>query len=552
MLSELLVIVALVLLNGLFSGAEIAVLSVRKTRLRELVEGGGRRARAVEALRKRPERFLATVQVGITVVSATAAAFGGAHVAAGLTPLLKQLGLGDSADNVALGLVVSGVSFLSIVVGELVPKSLALRASERYALLIGPPLRSLAWLATPIVWLLTASSNLLLRFFGDRTNFTETRISPEEIRQLVEEASQSGQLDAKTSDITTRAFDFENLAATAVMVPRSELVAVPRGAGRDDVLRAFETSGFARLPVYDTTPENVVGHVSAKDVLSRLRHGEEFDLQPLLHPARFIPERVRALDVLRTLQRHRSPLAFLVDEQGGLTGMVTVEDLVEEIVGEIHSENEPPSEHIRLLPDGGIVVDGRAAVHDINRELELNLPEGRDWTTIAGLAISLAGQMPRPGTRVTAADGTTLEIIEASPRRVHALRLHRAPKPPPDDDGDEGLERTHPRLKSGAVNTLDSARRQRGADIKAPPSLGWGSRVVRRERREPAPIEGRALRAVSPGVYCPRLESGVRSPTGVFERLAPGRRRPRPRRPAALTKDRSAGPHVLRKSAQNP
>ncbi len=437
MLSELAIIFALILLNGVFSGAEIAVLSVRKTRLRELVERGGRRARAVQALRDHTERFLATVQVGITVVSATAAAFGGARVAAGLTPVLRGFGLGESADDVALALVVSGVSFLSIVAGELVPKSLALRASERYALLIGPPLRTLSWLATPVVWLLTASSNLVLRLFGDRTNFSETRVSPEEIRQLVEEASEQGQLDAKTSDIATRAFDFEGLAATAVMVPRSDIVMVSKGAGRDEVLRAFETSGFARLPVYETNPENVVGHLSAKDVLGRLRGNDVLDLAPLLHPPRFIPERVRALEVLRTLQRHRAPLAFLVDEQGGLTGMITVEDLVEEIVGEIHSENEPPSEHIRLGPDGGITVDGRAAVHDVNRELGLELPESRDWTTVAGLAIAIAGQMPRPGTRVTATDGTVLEVLEASPRRVHALRLHPAPKPPPGESNDD-------------------------------------------------------------------------------------------------------------------
>jgi magnesium and cobalt exporter, CNNM family len=439
MLSELLIIAALILLNGFFSGAEIAVLSVRKTRLRELAEGGSKRARAVEALRNSAERFLATVQIGITVVSAAAAAFGGARIAAEITPALQRAGLDKSADDVALAIVISGVSFLSIVAGELVPKSLALRSSERYALLIGPLLHGLSWLAAPAVWLLTASSNLVLRLFGDRTNFSETRVSPEEIRQLVEEASQAGQLDAKTSDMATRAFDFEGLSAAAVMVPRSDLVMVPKDAGRDDVLSAFESSGYARLPVYDANPENVVGHLCAKDVLGHLRREGTFDVDRLLHPARFLPENVRALDVLRALQRYRSPLAFLVDEQGGLRGMITAEDLVEEIVGEIHSENEPPSGHIRFEPDGDIIVDGRAPVHDVNRELALDLPEGRDWTTVAGLAIALADQVPRAGTCVTAADGTVLEVLEASPRRVHTLRLHPpSSKPPPAGEGGEG------------------------------------------------------------------------------------------------------------------
>ena len=211
------------------------------------------------------------------------------------------------------------------------------------------------------------------------------------------------------------------------MVPRSDIVMVSKTASVDEVIGIVQTRGFARLPIYDGSPENVVGYVRARDILGALRRSEPVDLGRLMHPPRFIPETVRALEVLRTLQRYRAPLAFLVDEQGGLTGMVTVEDLVEEIVGEIHSENKPPSDYIRL-DAGGVVVDGRAAVHDVNRELALNLPESREWTTVAGLAIALAGQMPRPGTRVTAADGTVLEVVEASPRRVHTLRLHLAPK----------------------------------------------------------------------------------------------------------------------------
>src|SRR6266508_1505932 len=208
-LFELAIIVALVLLNGVFAGAEIAIISLRATRLSQLVDEGRASARAVKRLRDEPERFLATVQVGITVVGATAAAFGGAALAQRLAPHLASVPLvARYAEALALALVVAIVSFLTLVLGELVPKSLALRASERYALLVARPLLALSELARPIVWFLTAVSNVVLRPFGDRTTFSEARLSVEEIEQLVDEAGKAGALDAPTAEITSRALAF--------------------------------------------------------------------------------------------------------------------------------------------------------------------------------------------------------------------------------------------------------------------------------------------------------------------------------------------------------
>ncbi len=213
-------------MNGLFSGAEIAVVALRKSRLSQLVEAGGGAARAVERLRAEPERFLATVQIGITVVGATAAAFGGATLAGELAALLAPLPiLGPYAPELALGAVVSAISALSIVLGELVPKSLALRAAERYALLAGRPLLAISQAARPVVWLLTRASNLVLRPFGDRTTFTESRVSAEELEALVDEAGQLGALDQPTAEIASRALAFRDLTAADVLVPRSRIVA---------------------------------------------------------------------------------------------------------------------------------------------------------------------------------------------------------------------------------------------------------------------------------------------------------------------------------------
>ena len=204
----------LVLANGFFAGAEIAIVALRKTRLQQLVEEGHSSARAVLALRDEPERFLATVQIGVTVIGATAAAFGGTTIATRIAPLLGRVAwLAPHAEGVALAIVVALVSFLSLVLGELVPKSVALRASERFALLAGRPLLGLSWLASPLVRLLTGASNAVLAPFGDRTTFTEARLSAEELSQLVEEATRTGALDPKAGEIASRAIDFAGLRA---------------------------------------------------------------------------------------------------------------------------------------------------------------------------------------------------------------------------------------------------------------------------------------------------------------------------------------------------
>ena len=213
--SEIIVILVLILANAVFAAAEIAIVSVRRSRLEELSISGKSSARAVLSLKADPERFLATVQVGMTLVSATAAVFGGASIAVQLAPWLQQLPwLAPYAHDVSLAIVIIGFSFLSIVLGELVPKSLALRAAEKYALFIGQPLLSLSWMAGPLVWLLTASANLLLRPFRDQTTFTETRHSAEELQQLVDEASKAGTVNPVVGEIASRALDFAELTVS--------------------------------------------------------------------------------------------------------------------------------------------------------------------------------------------------------------------------------------------------------------------------------------------------------------------------------------------------
>ncbi|HSN15327.1 MAG TPA: hemolysin family protein, partial [Anaeromyxobacteraceae bacterium] len=374
---ELVVILALIGANAVFAAAEIAVVTVRRTRLSQLVEAGRGSARAVQRLRDQPERFLATVQVGITVVSATAAAFGGASVAARIEPALARIApIAPIAGELSLAFVVALVSFLSIVLGELVPKSIAMRSPERIALAAGRPLLALSGFARPVVWVLTGASNLILRPLGDRTNFTESRLSPEELEQLVEEAGKTGELDASTAEIAARALAFRDLHASDVMVPRNRVVAVPLDASQDELRRLLLEDGRSRMPVYDGTLDGITGYVMAKDFAVLAWERELIRLADLVRPVLFVPETAPAVKVLREMQARRTQLAIAVDEHGGVAGLITLEDLVEELVGEVFSEWEQPEQRTRREPSGDLVVRGDMPIRDVNRELSIDLPEG--------------------------------------------------------------------------------------------------------------------------------------------------------------------------------
>ena len=429
--AELAVLVALVLLNGLLAGAEIAVVTVRASRIEELAARGRGGARAVQRLRADPERFLATVQVGITVVSVTAGAFGGATLGDDLALVLARVDwLRPHAEPLAFVLAVALITYLSIVLGELVPKSMALRRSEAYALRVARPLEWLARIGRPAVWLLSASSNAVLRLFGDRTDFLEARVSADELRKLVDRASRQGEVHPQAGEIASRALELSGLTAEDVMVHRRFVVALRLEASPAEVLEAFRSSGHKRIPVYRGSLEDVVGYLSLRDVFQRLAGGGDGDVESLLRPVQLVPETLGASDLLREMLGSRRHLTLVVDEHGGVAGLVTLEDLLEELVGEIDSEHSEVHTRIRRADDGRALVLGETPLRDVNRELGLRMTEPREGTTLNALLVELAGgRIPQSGERFTASDGTQLEVLEASARRVRRARVVPAPQP---------------------------------------------------------------------------------------------------------------------------
>ena len=421
MLVELLVLFALIMVNGVFSGAEIATVTVRRTRIEQLVQEGKTSARAMAELRANPERFLATVQIGITVVGAAAAAYGGDTLADRLGPMLTPW-LGEHGHRVAFVFVVAGISFASLVLGELVPKSLALRASEPYALAVARPLLMLSMIARPLVWLLTQSSNLVLRLFGDRTSFTEARVSSEELKAMLEEAGDAGVLHPIIGEIASRAMDLNELRAYEVMVPRARMVTIRVDATLEEFRTFVRDTKHTRIPLFEGTVDHIVGYVTVRDAFTNVDN--HATVAGLSRTITFVPESMRAINVLRSLQSHGADLSIVVDEHGGTAGLLTREDLAEELFGEASEAGEVEGSHVQA--DGTLLVDGAATLREVNRTLELGLPETDDWSTVAGMCVGLLGRIPAKGEKVFIPNGPTLEIVDASPRRVRAVRVTRA------------------------------------------------------------------------------------------------------------------------------
>jgi putative hemolysin len=430
LLSELFFIVTLILANGIFAGAEIALVSVRSSRLQERADQGSKAARMALGFKAHLESLLATVQVGITVVGATAAAVGGASASDLLAPVLAEVPwIGPHAPVVAIAIVVVFVSYLSIVLGELVPKSLALRHAEAYSIAVAQPLAWLSWITRPVITVLTFSSNLVLKPFGDSTHFGETHYSTGELKEMVEQAKDAGAVHPQAADIATRALVLPELTAQEVMVPRQDVVMLQRDAALPAVHRTIIDHPHTRLPVYGTGPDDIIGYVHVKDLATLSWQQREGGLADALRPPFFVPSSKSALDLLSEMQRKRVPLAIIVEDQGGFAGIVSLEDLIEELVGEIFTEHaRVPTQGITESVEGGWIVPGHMPIRELNRSLGLKLPEDGEWNTLAGLYISLAGHIPRAGEREQLPDGAELMVLDATPRRIRSLRIQLAPQ----------------------------------------------------------------------------------------------------------------------------
>ncbi|TMA98220.1 MAG: HlyC/CorC family transporter [Deltaproteobacteria bacterium] len=350
---EALLILALIFANGFFAASEIAMIATRKSRIDALLEKGVRSAAAVARLKNDPDRFLATVQIGVTIVSSLASAIGGAAAISYLKPQIAALPLplvARWAEAIALLIVVLPISYLSLVLGELVPKSLALRYSEQIACFVARPIEFLARVSSLFVKALTASSNFVLRL-----------ISVDEIKSLIREGAAKGIFNETERELIHSVFEFTDTPVKAVMIPRTEIHAIEVHASLADVAKSFVESGFSRIPVFEGELDKIIGILYNKDVFKALQEKSDFRLRDHLHPAFFVPSTLPISELLKQLQRRRLAMALVVNEFGEVEGLATLEDLVEEIVGEIRDEYDREAHApVERLSDGSMVIQGSA------------------------------------------------------------------------------------------------------------------------------------------------------------------------------------------------
>jgi len=433
---EILIIAILILLNGLFVAAEFSLVRVRRTRLEQLADEGNRGARRVQRLVSQPARFLATIQLGLTFVGFLAATFAGASLVGGVADTIRPV-LGNQAELVALLLITALVSLFTIVFGELVPKALAYSYAERMAFLFAGPIDLLGRILAPLVWLLTTVTNAITRLFGI-TGTQQEKITTEELLILVERSGEQGVIEAEEQQMIGAVLELGQQRVHEVMVPRIDISALPEDAPLDQLIDAIVSAGHSRIPIYQESIDNIVGIIYAKDLLNVLGKNEKFDIRALLRTPLFVPESISVDDLLHMLQRRKVHIAIVLDEYGGTAGLVTIEDLIEEIVGEIQDEYDVEEPMVEKISDEEARLDGRASIDDLTETfgIELDGEDREQYDTVGGLVYHEIGGVPQVGDTVEV-DGLTLTVESTDGRRVGKVLVVKRPE---EGEGDEGAE----------------------------------------------------------------------------------------------------------------
>lgn len=428
MLIEAIVILVLILINGLFAMSEIAVVSARKARLQQAAEEGDARASAALALAEHPTGFLATVQVGITLAGILAGAFGGATLAHGIANLLARVpALAPHSTALGVGTVVLTITYLSLVLGELAPKRLALTNPERVAAGVAGPMATLAALTHPLVRFLSASTDLVMRLLGVQSA-TEPAITPEELRILVEQGRQSGVFEEAEQDMIEGVLRLDERRVGGLMTPRTQIVWFDVADPVETIREKIATSRHSRFPVCQGSLEEILGVVRTKDLLVQTLACQPLDLRSILQPPLFVPESASALRVLQVLQEHRRHVALITDEFGSIQGLVTHNDILEAVVGALPAPGKGPEPLATRRSDGSWLVDGLMAIETFKALFEIEntaLPDEElsIYQTLGGLAMHQMGAIPAVGQTFTW-QGFHFEIVDMDGHRVDKMLVH--------------------------------------------------------------------------------------------------------------------------------
>ncbi len=444
-LLRLLAVLALVAANAFFVAAEFGLVSARRTRIREMIDSGDRLARTVQRAQQDLDRAISGTQLGITLASLGLGWIGEPAVAHTIEPLLDAVGIDApvALHSVAVTIAFLLITYLHIVLGELAPKTLALARPETVSRLVAGPLIAFNRVVSPGIWLLNGSSSLVLRLLhvGTRGDSYDNVHSPEEIEMLVRQSLEEGVVEEDEQAMIQGVFELTRTVAREVMTPRPDIVAVETRAPLREVLAVAAASGFSRLPVYRESLDEIVGVVVVKDLIEALMSGmEETTADAVMREPLFVPDTKPIDDLLAELRHRKTHMAVVVDEFGGTDGLVTLEDLVEEIVGEIYDEHDTATAEVSVDADGRTVIDGGHSFADLIERFDLPDPadgDGDEYDTVAGFVISALGRIPDPGDAVPLGSAE-LRVLEVTDRRVTKLELRGVEGVAPGHESGEG------------------------------------------------------------------------------------------------------------------
>jgi putative hemolysin len=425
---EITLILFLIVANGFFSCVEIAVITARKSSIRALAEKGNKNATLLTQLQEDPERFLSIVQIGITLFGSAAAAVGGVSAVEMVRPLVEGIPyVGPFSQFVAVSIVVLIISYLSLVLGELVPKALALKYPEPIALVAAKPFHFMAQALRPCVQFLTLTVLFFLKPFGGKI-VPRHVASEEEIKWLMKEGHEKGVFDKTEQELIQSIFEFTDISVKEAMVPRPKLHAIALDTPKQKVLEFFKESRFSRCPVYKNGLNDIVGIVFFKDLLNSLMEEKSFSLSHLMKQAYFVPETMKVSHLLKEFQRRRIQMAIVVNEYGSVEGLVTMEDLIEEIVGEIQDESDMEERPVERLKDGSLVIDASLVVRELRNDYGLPIPESPDYETIGGFIQTQLQALPKAGEIIQHGE-YKFTVVDMEGRRINKVKIEKKMEP---------------------------------------------------------------------------------------------------------------------------
>lgn len=429
----------LILINAFFAASEMAIVSVNKNRIKVLSQEGNNKATLLLKLLEEPNRFLSTIQVAITLAGFLASAVAATSMSDDIAAFFSKFSI-PYPTQIAIVLVTLVLSYISLVLGELFPKRLALQYSEKISMLTVKPIIVVSKITKPFVWLLSASVSLLLRITGVNTTDAEEQYSEEEIKSLLEVGQETGLIKETGMEMITSIFEFDDILAYEIMTPRTDVYMININDSLEDYVDELLEKRFSRVPVYERDIDNIIGILYIKDfVIAARKHGfENVDIKSLLRKPYFVPESKKIDDLFRELQESKVHIAILIDEYGGFSGIVTIEDLIEEVMGDIEDEDEELEPKFEKIDDNTFLIDGQYYIDDLNDKLLLNL-ESDEHETIGGLLIDLLGEIPGEDEtdRIIELDNLTFKIECVKDRRIDKVKLHVAPISEGKESGEE-------------------------------------------------------------------------------------------------------------------